>query len=371
MTAQPTEQATSILQLNAPQQTVDVVVLIVAYNGRNYLPDCLGSLRNTADPSIRVQVVLVDNASGDSSAAYVQENFPEVDCLPLSENLGFAGGNEAGWQHTQLHYPQANYLCLLNQDTVVTKDWLPPLIAHLEQYEEVACVQPLLALHPETERVNTLGNRSHYLGFGFTTYYRHPCNQVPQTPRAIDFASGAACLLRTSALKDQQLFDPFLFMYLEDAELGWRMRQRGCEIHVVPQSVVQHKYRFNRDFRFYFHLERNRWWLLLCFYKWPTLLLLAPALLLMELGQCCFALKIGRFRDKLRSYAFFWKPAHVRRLFRRRHELQRQRTICDRSFMNNFTGNIETPELSNPLITWIANPLLNTYWKVVRHLIWW
>jgi GT2 family glycosyltransferase len=354
-----------------PQPSAEVAILIVCHEGRALLEECLGSVLASRDPGIERHVIVVDNASADDSAAFVAQRFPDVDLVRSAANLGFAGGNNLGWEHIRQHYRGVQYVVLLNQDTVVQSGWLVPLLKYAQEHPEVACVQSKLLLHPDTSTINSAGNQSHFLGFGLTRGYGHHDNGQYNRPATIDFASGAAMMVRADLLRQVGLFDELMFLYLEDAELSWRLRQMGYSSAYVPESVVYHKYHFDKKYRFYFYLERNRWWLLGVYYKTATLLLLLPALLLMELGQLHFAHKHGVVREKLRGYGFFLKPLNLSRLRAQRRQAQTRRTISDRQFMTQFTGSIHYPELDSALLRYVGNPLLSAYWSVARRLIFW
>lgn len=355
---------------------VEVAVLVVCHNGLRHLPDCLGSLAAApaapdAGPNILMRVVVVDNASDDGSAEYVRSRFPSVDCVPAPRNLGFAGGNNLGWEHIRARYPRVRHLCLLNQDTIVTPGWLGPLVGFLEAHEDVAAVQPKVMLHPEVHLFNTAGNRSHFLGFGFVTGYREVDRGQHDRAARIDFASGAACVLRAATLQRLGLFNDGFFMYLEDAELGWRLAQAGHRSMFVPDSVVYHKYSFRQDYAHYYHLERNRFWLLLLYYRWRTLLLLLPAIVFMEWGQIYFAWRQGVLAQKLRAYGFFADRANRARVLAERRVAQRRRAVGDRAFTREFLGRIDFPEVAGPLVRFVANPALGAYWALARRLILW
>lgn len=352
-------------------QRVKVVVLICNYNGESYLHDCLRSLLDSHDPGLDVRILVVDNASKDGSVALVQQHYPGVELLALPSNLGFAGGNNAGWQYIQQHHPDAAFLVLLNMDTVVQTGWLTPLVAHMQENPSVACTQPRLMLHPQTELINTLGNRSHFLGFGQMTHYRRRFEDMPALRPEIDFASGAAVMIRAEVLREIKLFDEVMFMYLEDAELGWKCRLAGYASHLVPISVVMHKYRAGTPVRSYYFLERNRWLLLLTHYKLATLVLLLPALLVMELGQVAFAAMQGVLGAKLRAWAWFLRPGNLAHVLGRRSEIQRLRKVRDREFMGGFAGKVEFETVDHPLLRYVGNPLLSTYWQVARAFLFW
>lgn len=162
-----------------------------------------------------------------------------------------------------------------------------------------------------------------------------------------------------------------MYMYLEDAELSWRLRQMGYESFLAPAAAVYHKYSFATRYDYYYHLEKNRYWLLAVYYKLPTLGLLGGPLLLMEAGQWCFALRRGLVGQKWRSWRFLLGWTNLRMLCRRRRAAQRRRIISDRLFLKDFTGSIDFAELSSPLLKYLANPILRACWFVARRLIFW
>jgi GT2 family glycosyltransferase len=357
--------------MDEPRSPPEVAVLIVCYNGAAYLPECLDSLQACATNQVRQHVVVVDNASSDGSAELVAGQYPHVRLIRSRENLRFAAGNNLGWQYLAEHLPSAEFVCLLNQDTVVTSGWLEPLVGHLRQHTDVAAVQPLLLLHPQTDRINSAGNRSHFLGFGFTRSLGEPNSGQYDQPEEIDYASGAAVLVRTALLHRLGLFESPMVAYLEDADLSWKLRQAGFRVCLVPASCVYHKYEFKSDYRHYEHLERNRWWLLLVYYRWPTLVLLLPAWLLMEAGQWWFAVRQGVAGQKWRAMAYFLSPRHLGHVWQLRRAAQRRRVVSDAVFLAHHAGRIDTPLAAQPLLRYVANPLLGAYWALARRLICW
>ncbi len=349
----------------------EVVVLVLCHNGRQYVDECLASVLASDDGEIRRHVVVVDNASTDGTSERVAERFAEVELLRSEVNRGFAGGNNFGWEHVRRTCPRCRYLVLLNQDTIVAGGWLRPLAGFLDGHPEVGGVQPKLLMHPQTDTINSIGNRSHFLGFGFVGGCGERDQGQYDAVRPINYATGAAVMLRAEHLRRYGLFDERMYMYLEDADVSWRLQQLGLATYLVPASVVYHKYSFAGPYRHYYHLEKNRLWLLGVYYRLPTLLLLLPALLAMEAGQWAFALARGLARQKLRSYGFLLRPGNLAALWRRRRQAQARRTVPDRRFLRDFTGSIDFPELKTPLLTRVANPVFRAYWAVARRLIFW
>jgi len=357
--------------MTANPETPQVAVLVVCFNGRRVLGDCLRSVLDSEDPGLARRVIVIDNASTDGSAEFVRCNFPDTDLLQLPANRGYGGGANAGWDHVCRAYPRTQYLALLNQDTIVKSGWLAALVAHVQQHRAVAAAQPKLLLWTQKDRFNSAGNQSYFLGFGLVSAYGRIDDGSLDQPHPIDFPSGAALVVRTDAIGPDELFDELFFLYLEDADLGWRLRQLGHRIDYVPAAVVWHQYAFQRDYQFYYFLERNRWYLLATYYKIGTLLLILPALLMMEAGQLYFAWRNKILRQKLRAWAFFLSGKNLARLRRRRRDAQRRRRIGDRAFTRDFLGRIEFPEIHSPLLVRVGNPLLAAYWRIVRPLIFW
>lgn len=353
------------------ENPIEVAVLIVAYNSRDDLADCLVGIDRWADKHVVVRVVVVDCASEDGSAELVRELFPEVDVIEPGENLGFAGGNNAGWDHVRSAYPKVKYVALLNPDTEPQRGWLSPLIGRLEQYPSTATCQPLITLHNKPDQVNTAGNRAHYLGFGLVTQCGGPIPDI-RTPKPIGYSSGAAMMVRAECLALHGLFDSAMFLYCEDTDLGWKLSQLGFTHELVPESRVAHKFDPKHAIqRHYFFLERNRLWLLLVYYKRRTLLLLLPAILFMEVGQVLFALVIGKLGAKWRAWGYFMNFDNRQYIREVRRKAQTRRTISDRAFARNLIGTIDHPSLGGPLLQYVANPLLGAYWWLAKRVIFW
>ncbi len=353
------------------KQPIELAVIIVAYNSRDDLADCLVSMDRWAKGDVSVHVVVVDCDSQDGSADLVRELFPEVGVIQPGENLGFAGGNNIGWEHVRKSYPGVKYVALLNPDTVPERGWLNPLIDRLEQHQDTATCQPLITLHGKPGHINTAGNRAHYLGFGLVTQCGEPI-PYERSPRPIGYSSGAAMMIRADLLTRHGLFEPEMFLYCEDTDLGWKLSQLGFIHELVPDSRVAHKFAPAAAIqRYYYFLERNRWWLLLVYYKRPTLLLLLPAIVFMEAGQILFALGLGKLGDKWRAWCYFLDPENRRHIRELRCIAQSRRTVCDKDFVRSFTGRIDHPSLGGPLLRYVANPLLGAYWWLVRRVIFW
>jgi len=347
-----------------------VAILIVSFRACGDLQECLHSIFESDDNPLDKQVFVVDNGSDDGTAETIQTTFPQVKMICSETNLGFTGGNNLGWEVIQADAPDVDFLCLLNQDTIVKPGWLRDAVACLESHPQVAAVQSKLLLYPETTLLNTLGNRCQYLGFGYLSHYRE-ADRGALKAHSISVASGAAITLRADLVRDTEIFDSRFFLYSEDLDLSWKLRLQGYDIWLEPESVVYHKYHPSAPYRHYYHLERNRWLLLLKYYRTPTLLLVTPALLLMEAGQWFFAMNNRLGNQRLEVYRYLLNRNHWGEIASRRNTMQQLRKISDRKLTADFTGGVHFDAIDSPLLRYIGNPILTGYWYLIRLILFW
>ncbi|MDA2936593.1 glycosyltransferase family 2 protein, partial [Patescibacteria group bacterium AH-259-L05] len=192
-----------------------IAVIIVSYNGREFLPDCLYSLKQQAlKPS---QIIVVDNHSSDDTIPYIKENFSDVILIENKKNIGFARGNNVGISEALKKNP--DYIFLLNQDTICDSYCLKELsVTAQTSHKKIFAYQSLLLCWPEKEKIQTSGDKIHFLGFGHSGDYKKQYNNVTmrQLNKDITYASGAAMFINVQALERVGLLDRDLFMYHED-----------------------------------------------------------------------------------------------------------------------------------------------------------
>lgn len=347
-----------------------VFVVIVNYNGEQYWEELFRSLQLVQPKTCAMEIIVVDNSATEKSINYFK-TIKSLHFLPQTHNTGFAGGNNTGMKYALDH--GADYIYLLNQDTVVEPNFLDPIVSMVEVNRNVGAAQSLLLLWPEksgTEtKINSWGNELHFLGFGFVGGLGHSLIEAPTKPKEITYASGAAVLYRASALKEVGLFDESYFLYHEDTDLSLKLRLQKYAIMLVPASHVFHKYKFGNSKSTYFYLERNRFRLLLEFYKWPTLLLLVPAFLAMECGVMTFSFISGFWKQRLAAY--FWLFKNIKMVMTKRKNIQAKRLILDKELCQHLTGEIDFQAINNAALRKIANPIFSAYWFVIKTLIQW
>jgi GT2 family glycosyltransferase len=209
-----------------------VSVVIVNWNGRQYLDACLAAV--AAQIGVTFEVILVDNGSTDGSAAYVRERHPAVRVVALAENRGFTGGNNAGVQAAR-----GRYIALLNNDTVANPDWLRTLLAGLDEPAGVALATSRVVYMHDATVVDSAGDGMLRAGGAFKWHHGGPASAATRS-REVFGVCGAACLMPKAVFDELGGFDEALFLSHEDVDLSYRARLRGYRCRYVADAVVRH-----------------------------------------------------------------------------------------------------------------------------------
>ena len=234
-----------------------VSVVVVTFNGWSLLRDCLLSLERQHRPAS--EIIVVDNGSDDGTLEQLSAGFPNITYLDAGRNLGFAAGNNVG-----IARARGEAIVLLNNDTVAEPEFLARLIEPLERDPHVGSVASTMVFSGAPDTVASAGIEvfdngmalDRGLGFQRGAF-------VAETP--VFGASAGAAAYRRAALDDAGLFPESYFMYLEDADLAWRLRLRGWETVHAPGAVVRHAYSASSvegSPRKRFLLARNRIWVI-------------------------------------------------------------------------------------------------------------
>ncbi len=357
------------------EKTVTIVSLTY-YDARHYIDEAVLSIENLDYPKDKLTWVIVDNTSHGPSAKYIRENviqksgksLPRIEFIENDTNRGFAEGNNQGIQHAISH--ETDYVFLLNNDAKFEKNAIREAVMVAESDKTIGAVQSLILLWKEPEIINTSGNDVHFLGFGMTRDYKLPLAQLKRGDgEEIAAASGAAVLYRTQALRDVGGLDDFLWLYHEDLELSWRLRLAGWKSVLARNSIVYHDYSFSRSTEKMFWMERNRWIVHLTHLKLSTLLLISPALLIMELLILGGSVKGGWILDKLKSYGSLLRPSTIKNILSKRCLSQNFRVVSDGEAMRLFVGRIEHQEVEDWVLTRIVNPVTDLYWKIIKIML--
>ena len=216
-----------------------VSILIVSWNGRSDLEQCLYSLRNQTDRGF--EIIVIDNHSSDGTQNFLLEEFPEVLLVEMSENLGFAEGcNRA------LSIASGDWIATLNQDTTVEPEWLAELKLHAISGDPLlGMLQSRILFMERPDKYNSTGIILTPNAGGTDRDFNEPVRDNDQVGDIFCPTAGAA-LYRRKMLDQVCLktgyFDRTFFMYWEDLDLGWRCRLAGWSAIYVPTATVYHRY---------------------------------------------------------------------------------------------------------------------------------
>jgi GT2 family glycosyltransferase len=380
-------------------------IIYLTYNTKNSaeeIPRCFRSLQKMSYPLDRVELICVENQSPHGASwpmierdwlPEVGKTLPNITIKKNQDDVGYAGANNVGIGIAiELG---CEYVFLLNQDTEVESDFLEAAVARAEADEKIGYVQSLVLLGQEKNRVNSVGNRYHFLGYGYAGGYRWTRERAEQffTEQRVTNPelqlmtwSGCAVLVRVSMARQIGLFDGRFYMYHEDMDASFNGKIHGWKSVIEPKSVVYHYYQFSKSIKKFYWMERNRFVFILSYYKVPTLALIAFPLFCVETLSFLLAIRGGWWREKARSWGYFFRLDSWRWVTTRRRKIQAERQISDRVLLRQAVGDIlfqdesQTDsqddggikkDVNSRIVTRVGNPILRTLWKVIYSCIRW
>jgi GT2 family glycosyltransferase len=307
-----------------------VSIVIVNFNGEAFLKGCLDSV--FAQTYAPFEVIVVDNASVDSSVRMLKEGFPSVRLLAQESNTGYSGGNNAG-----VKAALGNLIVLLNNDTVVEAGWLAGLVE--------ACRDPDVAIASSLVITDGIPAR-YYERNGSINILCHNIMRVFAQPGNIFYGGGASLIFRKDVLGLP--FDDEYFAYVEDLYLGLRARFMGLRIVHTNASRVRHlgsatSKRQRRAFVAYLQ-ERNRVITALLFFDIWTLLRAAPFFLMSVFTKLLLSMGSGGQSLIAFAKAYWWILSHPGWIAQKRRALRTERRVSDREVLSWMTCKLTNGE---------------------------
>lgn len=335
----------------------EVTVGIVNFNGTRTLPETIHAVMRLAYPALRVMVV--DNHSTDGSLEWVQQHYPQIECICLDNNIGPAGA-----KNRILQEARTEHIFILDNDIVVEPDVLCRLMDVIQKVPQAGLCHPEICdlADPSVHHYN--GGWIHYL----CNFISRPAPEASQ-PRpeyeVFDAISGAAILVKRSLACRLGGFDEDYFFNWEDGDFSARLTLAGYLCLNVPAAIVHHRSK-PRGTSKVFYQTRNRWFFIVKLYSWRTLLLAAPIFLMFEFCQMLFLLGKGALRDYLRGT---WAAARsLPVLLEKRRQFQRFKVKQDRDWLK--AGALFVPDqlisgrLAQRLLA-AFNRAVNLYWLLI------
>src|SRR5208282_3622948 len=212
-----------------------VAVIIVNWNGGELLARCLRALEaQTVRPK---RIFVVDNASRDGSCDRIAKDFPNVTLMRLDKNTGFAAGNNIAARQAS----DCDWIAPLNPDAFAEPRWLEALIQAADKHPEYASFGSRMLMADTPELLDGVGDIYHVSGLVWREGHGVPASGAHLEEREIFSPCGAAAMYKRPAFVEADGFDEDYFCYVEDVDLGFRLRLLGHRCLYVPESVVLHK----------------------------------------------------------------------------------------------------------------------------------
>lgn len=213
----------------------NVQIIILNWNGIDDTRTCLHSLRKISYTNFNVLVV--DNGSSLNESKKLKTEFPEIDVLRLKKNFGFALGNVLGIR--KLRNKSYDYLLYLNNDTIVTKNFLEKLVHFSEKNHEVGIVGPAIYYARKQSHLWSAGGIIDFNNGIFRNIQKLKKTK-PLEPYSVDYINGCCLLMKKSLVEDCGSFDSDYFAYVEDVDLNARVHKLGFTSACVPSSKIFH-----------------------------------------------------------------------------------------------------------------------------------
>lgn len=308
-----------------------ISVIILNWNGKQFLEPCLDSL--AVQTCQDFETILVDNGSSDGSIEFIRERYPGVKLVVLPENVGFATGNNRGFDVSS-----GEFIVTLNNDTRVDPAFLAKLVAPVQANAGVGMVAAKMVNYYITDEIDSVGLAVAVNGLGYNVgVAQKDQGQFAQEAEVFGPCGGAA-LYRREMLAAVGFFDDDFFAYYEDFDLAWRCRLAGWKAMAAPEAVVYHVHSATSGegspLKVYL-THRNKWFVIVK--NWPTSLLLRflPGILFYDFAALLLAMLRGRGYVALQARIALLR--NLPKLHSKRQQLRAMRKLSNNEIFQLFS----------------------------------
>lgn len=305
-----------------------ISIIIVNYNGKKWLKNCLDSLEKQTFK--KFEIVLVDNDSSDNSVSFVKKHYPKVKIVQNTTNRGFAGGNNDG-----LPAAKGDYILLLNNDTWSPPDFLINFIKAFDEHPKAGCVQSKMVLLKNPKKLDVVG--SFWTDSSFLYHYGFGKDaDLPEYNKAMPVFSnkGASVMIPRKVIDKLGLFDDDFWLYYEETDFNHRLWIAGYECWYWPKAVVHHAgggttIRFDNSL-IQFHNFKNKLMSFLKNFETGNLLTIVPIYLILNILISFIWLVLGKPKHFAALYkSIWWNIVHYKAIMRKRKIIQKKRKKSD------------------------------------------
>jgi len=312
-----------------------VSVIVLNYNAGELLLNCIESIKKSAYKNL--EIIVVDNISTDKSQKTCKEKYPDIRLIQNNENFGYCEGNNIG-----IREAKGDYIIILNPDTIVESNWIEELISAYNKFGEGLYQPKHLSLNEKTVYMSA-GNMLNIFGFGYAREKGNKDENQFNKIEEIGYASGTCLFTSSAVLKKVGLFDPFIFLYHDDLDLGWRASQLGIKSYYVPTSLIYHaeSYSLKWNAEKFYWLERNRKYCILTHYSKQTYSKIFPTLLAVDFFVWMFYLTKGFLGSKIRAELDIIKNRKA--IKTKYEELESKKIVSDKELIIKFSDSLHIP----------------------------
>jgi len=304
----------------------DVSIVIVTWNGKQHLDACLSAV--ALQQGVSSETIVVDNGSTDGTAEWVETRYPWVRLVRLRDNLGFAGGNNAGVREAR-----GRYVAFLNNDTSADPQWLRALLGGIDESAGYVLATSRLVYMHDTDVIDSAGDGLFRWGGAFKRHHGAPVSAA-STSEEVFGVCGAACLMPRAVFAALGGFDEEFFASHEDVDLSYRARLQGYRCRYVAEAVVRHVGSATLGTvspMSVYHGQRNLEWLYVKNTPASLLVRTLPGHVLYDLAAGVHFARIGMLGPYLRAKTS--AIAGLPRMLRKRAAIQRSRRVSASAIM--------------------------------------
>jgi len=208
-----------------------IFVIVLNFNGLAVLTQCLSSVYQSR--YLNFEVVVVDNNSSDGSLEQAKKSFSRANFIKNSENFGFSRGNNVGIRWALEKF--ADYILILNNDTVLEKTTLSELVQSMQKNESAGIISPV---------VLSADNQSVWFAGGIIDWHKMKTSHIYEiksdSPYSSEYISGCAMFVKKDVFKKIGIFDERFFLYYEDTDFSMRAKKAGFDLLIVPAAHIKH-----------------------------------------------------------------------------------------------------------------------------------
>ncbi len=327
-----------------------VVLIIINYNGRKHLAQCLDSV--LAQSYKNFQAVVVDNNSSDGSIEFVRSNYPQIEVVACRKNLGYGKAINLAVK-ARLAKKDIHYFGILNNDIKLDRFWLEKIMAYSGENPGAGILSGKILLYHWPKYINSTGININYFGYGWDRDFFCPDSQTKRESGPVLAVTGSATLIKREVFESIGLYDQDYFLYYEDSDLCLRAwKYTDFTVDYVADAVIYHKFSASLGIfspRKHFYIKRSRFLFVLKNFPLSFTARIFPKITRYEfkdfMGPLLYRLDFANFFRELHVYLVFGArfPFYVLKklLSRRKARKSQWWQMLHPSYTKSATKNID------------------------------